>query len=44
MGEHVVVVEGRVEIAGEAVETVLQVEDEEHGVVLVEAFPRDGAG
>lgn len=41
---HGVVVKGGIEVAGEGVETVLQVEDEEHTVVLVEAFEGDGGG
>jgi hypothetical protein len=41
VGDHGVVVDGRVEVAGQVVEAGLQVEDEEEGVVAVEAFPGD---
>lgn len=42
--EDVLAVEGGVPVAGDLVEADLEVEDEEEGVVLVEALPWDGFG
>lgn len=42
MGDDGVVVERRVEVAGDAEEAVLKVEDDEHGVGLVQARKWDG--
>lgn len=42
VSQHGVVVGGWVEVAGKTVETGSYVDDEEYGVVLVEAFPWEG--
>lgn len=41
VGDHGIVVERGVEVAGEAVEAILEVEDEEKGLGLVQTFPGD---
>ena len=42
VGDHVVPVEGVVKVACELVKADLEVEDQEKGVVLVQAFPGHG--
>jgi hypothetical protein len=42
MRDHGVVVQGGIEIPRHAVQSVLQVQDDKHGVVLVEAYERYG--
>lgn len=42
VGEHGVAVEGGVEVAGKVEEALLHVDDEQHGVVLVQSLPGDG--
>lgn len=44
MSHHGVVVERWVEVPSDAIQAILQVEDEEQGVGLVKTFERDGLG
>lgn len=44
MGHHGVVVERWVKVPSDAIQAILQVEDEEQGVGLVKTFERDGLG
>ncbi len=44
MSHHCVVVERWVKVPSDAIQAILQVEDEEQGVGLVESFERDGLG